>query len=192
MGEAADLAREHLRGAFVRTRTIVDGLTDDEYFWEPVRPCWSVRPHEDVEYGWGVGSFRCEDIWPAPHPLPIATIAWRLVHLAAWTDIYRSFAFEDGTESLLAMEVPGTADRAVAWLATAQDRFADAVAGLGSEEFDELRPAHWGEPVRLSRLVGVIAFEHTHHGAEISLLRDLHRGAAAKASWLLWPADPEP
>ncbi|MBB4854937.1 hypothetical protein HNP40_002329 [Mycobacteroides chelonae] len=21
-----------------------DGLTDDEYFWEPVRGCWSLRP----------------------------------------------------------------------------------------------------------------------------------------------------
>ncbi len=23
------------------------GLTDDEYFWEPVEGCWSVRPHPD-------------------------------------------------------------------------------------------------------------------------------------------------
>nr|BFE77476.1 hypothetical protein GCM10020093_000770 [Planobispora longispora] len=22
----------------------LDGLTDDEYFWEPVDGCWSVRP----------------------------------------------------------------------------------------------------------------------------------------------------
>ncbi|MGH3663611.1 MAG: DinB family protein, partial [Micromonosporaceae bacterium] len=22
----------------------LDGLTDDEYFWEPVAGCWSVRP----------------------------------------------------------------------------------------------------------------------------------------------------
>ena len=21
-----------------------DGLTDDEYFWEPVQGCWSLRP----------------------------------------------------------------------------------------------------------------------------------------------------
>jgi len=25
-------------------RPRVDGLTDEEYFWEPVPGCWSIRP----------------------------------------------------------------------------------------------------------------------------------------------------
>jgi hypothetical protein len=25
-------------------RPRLDGLTDDEYFWEPVEGCWTVRP----------------------------------------------------------------------------------------------------------------------------------------------------
>ena len=189
MGDSADAVREHLRWAFLRARSIVDGLTDAEFFWEPVPGSWSVRPSPDVARGWGTGAWRCEDDWPPPNPPPVTTLGWRLVHLAAWTEIYRSFAFEDGTESLLTMEVPGTAEDAVAWLAAAQDRFASAIADLGSRVFDEPRPAHWGEQVRLSRLVGVIAFEHAHHGAEISLLRDLHRGTAINAPWQLWPAD---
>jgi len=84
---------------------------------------------------------------------------------------------------LLRVVVPGTASEAVAWLERAQDGFVAAVAELPPEGFDELRPAHWGEHVRLSTLVGLIEFEHTHHGAEISLLRDLRRGAAQIKQW---------
>jgi hypothetical protein len=184
---SATLVETRLRAAFTRARAILEGLTDDEFFWEPVEPCWSVRHHSEVGQGWGVGDWRCDDVWPAPEPPPVTTIGWRLVHLAAWTDIYRSFAFEDGSESLLRMEVPGTAAAAVAWLELAQDRFVGALEGLTPKAFDEPRPAHWGEQVRLSGLVGVIEVEHTHHGAEISLLRDLHRGAAQTVWWPLVP-----
>jgi hypothetical protein len=181
------LIEGRLQHAFTRTRTILEGLTDDEFFWEPVERCWSVRPHAEVAHAWGAGEWRCEDVWPAPEPPPITTIGWRLVHLAAWTDIYRSFAFEDGTESLLQMDVPGTATVAVAWLELAQDRFVDALARRIPRAFDELRPAHWGELMPLSSLVGIIELEHIHHGAEISLLRDLHRGSAQTMRWPLLP-----
>lgn len=177
------LIESRLRYSFTRTRMILERLTDDEFFWEPVERCWSIRPHADVEHGWGAGDWQSEDSFPAPEPPPITTIGWRLVHLAAWTDIYRSFAFEDGTESLLRMDVPGTAAAAVAWLKLAQDRFVDALAQVAPSALDEPRPAHWGEQVPLSVLVGLIEIEHTHHGAEISLLRDLHRGAAHTVWW---------
>lgn len=181
------LVEGRLRHSFARTRRILEGLTDDEFFWEPVEPCWSVRPLAEVAAGWGVGEWRCEDVWPAPEPPPVTTIGWRLVHLAAWTDVYRSFAFEDRRESLLRMDVPGTADAAVAWLDRAQDRFVDALARLAPGAFDEPRPAHWGELMPLSTLAGVIELEHIHHGAEISLLRDLHRGSAQTVRWPLLP-----
>src|SRR4051812_16637071 len=105
-----------LRYAFARMRVIVEELTDDEYFWEPVDRCWSIRRAADVDRGWGLGDWRCEDAFPAPEPLPLTTIGWRVVHLAAWTDVYRSFAFEDGSETLMGVVVPGTATNAVASL----------------------------------------------------------------------------
>ena len=132
--------------------------------------------------GWGLGEWQCEDAWPAPEPLPVTTIAWRVVHLAAWTDIYRSFAFEDGTASLLRMDVPGTASAALGWLERAQEQFLDAVGGLPPGWTDDRRPAHWGGEAPLPVLVEIIDVEHTHHGAEISLLRDLRRGHARKTA----------
>ena len=180
---AAALVLGRLQHAITRARRLTAGLTDEEFFWEPVEACWSVRPRAQVERGWGAGDWLCEDAWPAPEPLPTTTIAWKVVHLAAWTDIYRSFAFEDGTATLSTAQVPGTAALAVAWLERAQERFIEALGLIGSNIVDELRPAHWGELMPLSSLAGVIELEHIHHGAEISLLRDFHRGSARTVDW---------
>ena len=35
-------------------RPRLDGLTDDEYFWEPVAGCWSIRPRGEA-HGTGTG-----------------------------------------------------------------------------------------------------------------------------------------
>jgi hypothetical protein len=32
------------------------GLTDEEYLWEPVANCRTVRPREDGSYGWDASS----------------------------------------------------------------------------------------------------------------------------------------
>ena len=51
----ADL-RELSRYVFDRTRRRLDGLTDDEYLWEPSPHCWSIRP-------------RDSSVWEADGPL---------------------------------------------------------------------------------------------------------------------------
>jgi hypothetical protein len=50
------------------------GLTDDEYFWEPVPDCWSIRQTPD-------GTWGIDWAWPTPDPPPVTTIAWRLAHI---------------------------------------------------------------------------------------------------------------
>lgn len=128
--------------------------------------------------GWGAGDFVCEDAWPPPDPLPTTTIAWRVIHLAAWTDIYRQFAFEEARPDLNDAVVPGDWRAGLAWLYGAQDEFIASVAGLNDESVFEARPAHWGESVPVVRLVTTMLTEHVHHLAEIGVLRDLRRGHA--------------
>ena len=48
----------------------LEGLTDEEYFWEPVEGCWSLRRGAD-------GRWRL-DHGPEREPAPVTTIAWRL------------------------------------------------------------------------------------------------------------------
>ena len=57
-----------------RTRARVEGLTDEEYLWEPAPGCWSIRQRAD-------GTWMMDWPLPRPEPEPFTTIAWRLWHL---------------------------------------------------------------------------------------------------------------
>ncbi len=175
---AADVLKIQLRHGFLDARRVLEGVTEDEYLWEPATPCWSVRRRGPSVHGWGSGEFVCEDAWPPPDPLPTTTIAWRVIHLAAWTDIYRLHAFSDTRSDLNEFDVPSDSSAGVARLYAAQDDFIEAVDGLSAESAFEARPAHWGESVPVVRLVTTMLAEHVHHIAEIGVLRDLRRGHA--------------
>jgi hypothetical protein len=178
MALAAEMLSSMLRTSFENVRWLLEDVDEEDCFWEPSQPCWSVRPRQQAGRGWGSGDWVCEDAWPAPDPLPLTTIAWRMAHLAAWTDVYRSWTFEDQRLDLLHVEVPGTRDGLYDWLCSGQDRFRAEAEALDDAELVELRPAHYGPHLPIHRLVATMAVEHTHHGAEIGLLRDLRRGHA--------------
>ena len=60
----------HWRG---QLRPRLNGLTDEEYFWEPVSNCWNVRPRgqgtaEDPSEG---GRFIMDFADPEPDPRPL-------------------------------------------------------------------------------------------------------------------------
>ncbi len=59
--------------AYHRTLSRLAGLTDDEYFWEPVPGCCTIRRTES-------GDYRADDADRPGNP-PFTTIAWRLWHL---------------------------------------------------------------------------------------------------------------
>jgi DinB superfamily len=82
-----------LRKSFDNVRWLLEDVDEEDCFWEPVEPCWSVRRCEQAGKGWGRGDWVCEDTWPPPNPLPVTTIAWRIAHIAAWTDVYRNWTF---------------------------------------------------------------------------------------------------
>ncbi len=64
-------------------RPRLDGLTDEEYFWEPVPGCWSLRKRgtETETTTVGSGDYLYEFVYPEPPNPPVTTIAWRLAHV---------------------------------------------------------------------------------------------------------------
>ena len=68
-------------------RSRLEGLTDDEYFWEP-RPGWNLRlrgqraaANDEGYIQAGSGDYVIDFASPEPVPAPFTTIAWRIGHL---------------------------------------------------------------------------------------------------------------
>lgn len=151
-------------------RPRLDGLTDDEYFWEPVTGCWSIRRVDD---GW-----RMDYEFPEPVPPPFTTLAWRLSHISAHVFGMRvGNHFGTGEFRIDADTYPGDADTALAYLDEQHRRWREGIGGW--DDNDWLRPVGPAEGAFAERsyltLVLHLNRELFHHGAEVALLRDLYR-----------------
>jgi hypothetical protein len=166
-----DQLREQLDFYWPFFRRRLAGLTDDEYLWEPVEGCWSVRPTADG---------RVAPDWDdePPEPPPFTTIAWRLCHIG-WPVLGRraSDHFGDGTPDDGDVEWPATAEAALDFVDDSYARWSAGVAALGDGGM--ARPAgptegDWADHP-LAELVLHISREVIHHAAEVLVLRDLYR-----------------
>jgi len=164
---------EHLRPRF-------EGLTDEEYLWEPVPGMWSVRPRgtSTAPITAGSGDFTIEFAEPEPDPVPVTTIAWRLGHMQVGVFGMRVAAHFGGEPvDYDSYDYPGDAKTALANL----DRiYAAWNAGVRALDDEGLRrpcgPAEGGfSDYPMAALVLHINREAMHHSAEIALLRDLYR-----------------
>ena len=152
------------------------GLTDEEYFWEPVDGCWTVRPADGR-------TFVPDWQWPAPTPAPVTTIAWRMCHIGGPVLGIRANA-HFGYSALTVENIawPGTAADAIAFVA---DSYAAWKTGIDALDDGGLAapigPAEGpfaDEP--FAALIMHINREVIHHGAEVALLRDLYRACGGR------------
>jgi len=160
-------------------RPRLDGLTDEEYLWEPVPGSWNVclRGTSTAPVQGGSGDYTIDFAWPEPEPAPVTTIAWRLGHLIVGVLGARVAGHFGGPPAdYLEWDYSGTAAGALVQL---DEAYATWTAGVRTLEEDGLHrpcgPAEgdWSEHP-MSGLVLHINREVIHHGAEISLLRDLY------------------
>ena len=179
MVSAAGLLLSHWERCCDRVLTRLDGLSDDEYRWEPVPGCWNVRPDQGSSSGWTVDYPEVE-----PDPAPFTTIAWRMLHISDGNTIYWEHAFGAGRRQYTDLAPHGDAAGAIGYLAESQRPVSDTLADIDDEQLDEPRPTPWGESWPASQILALLLDEQIHHGAEIALLRDLywHRPGAASRS----------
>ncbi|NIK56003.1 DinB family protein [Kribbella shirazensis] len=174
-GEMVEQIESHWR---TRLRPRLDGLTDDEYFWQPVAGCWTVsrRGASTAPLSFGGGDFTW-DYGERQDPEPVTTIAWRLAHLIVSVAGSTAKHLGGPPADLATFDYAGTADGALRQLDDTYDRWIDGVRGLG--EAGLARPQGPAAPPEfadapLARLVLYQIVEVVHHGAEICLLRDLY------------------
>ena len=55
-------------------RPHLDGLTDHEYFWEPVKDCWSIGPRPEARTAMAAGAEDLRDLYRALAPRPRASL----------------------------------------------------------------------------------------------------------------------
>ena len=153
-----------------RLQARLDGLTDDEYRWEPVPGCWSVR---ETSGGW-----RVDGTDPAPEPAPVTTIAWRMWHIASFCLAeYVSPHLGEWPLPVAGSAWHGDAMTARRDLDTAVDVFRTRATALGEDGLWAQLGDAWG-PFAESTWADLVVHaldELAHHGAEIALLRDLYR-----------------
>ena len=160
-------------------RERLQGMTDEEYLWEPVDDCWSVRPRgtSTAPIAAGAGDLQIEFAFPPPDPAPVTTIAWRLGHVIVGVLAMRSAShFGRTAVDYDSFECAGTAQRALEQLDEEVDTWLRGVESLGEDGLS--RPCGEAEgPFAedpMSRLVLHIHRELIHHLSEVCLLRDLY------------------
>jgi hypothetical protein len=162
--------------AWPLARSRLAGLTDEEFRWEPVEGCWSLRRKGELRTPLPAdaapGDWWIDGVEPAPDPPPFTTIAWLVSHMILgtwnWTDIIagRPIAPEPA--------LPSRADSAVGLWERVISSFERTVAAMPDEDLRGTVGA-WGGEVARSFLIAHVVAELLHHSAEVGRLRDLYR-----------------
>ena len=167
-------------------RPRLDSLTDDDYFWEPVPHCWSIRSEHSATSTqlWGSGPYRIEHAEEEPTPAPVTTIAWRLGHMIVEVlgeRVHSHFGGPPVTIGTFAFA--GTAAMALSQLDVVYQQWVDGVTSLGLDGLSQPCGPSEGPfaEAPLAALVLHINREMLHHTAEVMLLRDLYRSSDASA-----------
>ncbi len=159
-------------------RDRLDGLTDEEYFWEPAPGCWNVRPRgtgtAPVQGGSGAMTI---DFAVHPDPPPLTTIAWRLGHVIVGVLAMRNAShFGRAPTDYHSFEYAETAAGALAQLDAEYATWRAGVESLGEAGLARRCGEAEGPFAEssMARLVLHINREMIHHLAEVCLLRDLY------------------
>jgi hypothetical protein len=165
-----DLLLRQLDESYTSLRARLDGLTDDEYFWEPVPGCVTLRAVD--------GRWQPDRGYPETTPPPFTTIARRLSHVSLECLLARwEHTFGDRKRTLDDFEYCGSATQALAQLDEAFTKWRTGLDGLSDADLDVvgLSAMPWGLDPTLP--FGDILWwnnrELIHHGAEMAMMRDL-------------------
>jgi uncharacterized damage-inducible protein DinB len=161
-----------------RLRERLSGISDEEYLWEPVPGCWTVRRRETATSPKpeGRGAWVFDNAEEEQSPPPFTTIAWRLMHLVDVIGGYHTYLWGDGNLTDNWLEVPSTAAGGVTTWEQYAGRFASVLAVDDDAALERsVQIPWWPQPAPRWRVVANVATEMIHHGAEIGVLRDLYR-----------------
>jgi hypothetical protein len=162
----------------------LEGLTDEEWSWEPAPGAWSVRRRADAESRQdrgdrlvGAGGWVAE--WPRDDDSDnrTRTISWLLAHLTEAFFQRYEHTFGKHTRSRDDVELAGNATDAVAALTRQIDAWETAIGDLDEDQVMTIglsQATEIDKAAPFGHLVLHMNRELIAHGAEIMTLRDLY------------------
>ncbi len=117
------------------------------------------------------------------------SILGTLKHVAAWSHVYYSFAFDDAPRGWQAVAWPHHlretiiksqvyVDDVIVWMDVAHQQWQNALAKTAEEQIDELHRLHWGDSAPLFDIILRVANHCYYHAGEINQLRSIFKGEA--------------
>ena len=153
--------------SYARLRARVEGLTDGEFFWQPMPNSWTIYEHR-------AGHWTYDYAIPDPDPAPTTTIGWQLVHLATTKLMYHEWAYGDARLTFPQIEIPSTTSGALVLLEKGQGMLADDLRGTPEANLGDPRKTNWGDLWPAWRIFTTMADHDALHGGAIGQLRDLY------------------
>lgn len=150
-----------------RLRRRLEGLTDAEFFWQPVPECWTI-------YEASPGHWTYHYAIPDPDPAPATTIGWQVVHVATCKVMYHEYAFGAGRLTWPELDIPHTAASAMHLLQEGQGLLRDDLQNLSESDLDQPRRTNWGDAWPGWRIFWVMTDHDSFHGGTIGSLHDLY------------------
>ena len=166
--DAVSLLALQLDEGYRMIRDGVDGLSDEEFWWEPARECWTIRQRPD-------GRWAADYAQPDPDPAPMTTIGWRLVHVAECKVMYYEYAFGPARLEWPDIDSAHSAAAAIAQLDQGQRQLVDELRTMQPDDLERPVMTNWGEEWPSWKIFWTMIHHDIHHGAEIGALRDLYR-----------------
>jgi hypothetical protein len=178
-----------------------DGLTDDEFMWEPTEGAWSIRPANEPRTAtpFTTGSFAADfDAGLVAAAVagnavePLTSIAWLFWHVGSQPGRAAELDFFGGTHTpasgwtspyIAEHPIFTTAKEAVTAMRSGWRALDQALKSATDEQLE--RPTRfwgYGAPGPMgtgAQIVGSVLNEVSHHGTQIGVLRDLYRVRAA-------------
>jgi hypothetical protein len=114
------------------------------------------------------------------------SIIGTIKHTAAWSHVYRSYAFDADPVHWRGLAWPhGLRDtinkseaylaELIDWLSLSHQLWLHDLSRTADEELDQPRPVHWGDTMLLFDIVNLIAHHHVYHAGEINQLLAIYR-----------------
>ena len=153
--------------AYARLTARLEGLTEHEFFWQPVRDSWSV--FEDRP-----GHWTYHYAIPDPVPAPLTSIAWQVVHVGTTRLMYHEWAYGAARLTFPEIEIPHDISGAGELLERGFELLSQDLRRESEDGLDQPRLTNWGELWPAWRIFTTMTDHDALHSGMIGALRDLY------------------